>query len=79
MFEEEPVRDPYHPLLDAAQRRRTPHIGYVTRDEYELQFSDIFDQIVAFAAGAPINVVNPLALKAPLAVVTTNGTLMSAR
>jgi D-3-phosphoglycerate dehydrogenase / 2-oxoglutarate reductase len=37
----------------------TPHIGYVTREEYELQFSDIFDQIVAFAAGTPTNVVNP--------------------
>jgi len=37
----------------------TPHIGYVTRDEYELQFSDIFDQVVAYAAGNPINVVNP--------------------
>jgi len=42
----------------------TPHIGYVTRDEYELQFSDIFDQIVAYAAGTPINVVNPQALRA---------------
>jgi D-3-phosphoglycerate dehydrogenase len=31
----------------------------VTRDEYELQFSDIFDQIVAYANGRPINVVNP--------------------
>ena len=40
----------------------TPHIGYVTRDEYEIQFADIFDQIVAYAAGAPINVVNPEAL-----------------
>jgi D-3-phosphoglycerate dehydrogenase len=37
----------------------TPHIGYVTRDEYELQFSDIFDQIIAYARGQPINVVNP--------------------
>ncbi len=36
----------------------TPHIGYVTRDEYDLQFADIFDQIVAWAAGAPINVIN---------------------
>jgi D-3-phosphoglycerate dehydrogenase len=36
----------------------TPHIGYVSRDEYEIQFSDIFDQIVAYAAGTPINVVN---------------------
>ena len=37
----------------------TPHIGYVSRDEYEIQFSDIFDQIVAYAAGTPTNVVNP--------------------
>ena len=37
----------------------TPHIGYVTRDEYDLQFSDVFDQIVAYAAGTPINVINP--------------------
>jgi phosphoglycerate dehydrogenase-like enzyme len=28
-----------------------PHIGYVTRDEYELQFSDVFEQIVAYALG----------------------------
>jgi D-3-phosphoglycerate dehydrogenase len=37
----------------------TPHIGYVTQEEWELQFSDIFDQINAYAAGTPINVVNP--------------------
>jgi D-3-phosphoglycerate dehydrogenase len=37
----------------------TPHIGYVTRDEWELQFSDIFDQINAYANGEPINIVNP--------------------
>ena len=37
----------------------TPHIGYVTEDEYETQFSDVFDQIVSYAAGQPIHVVNP--------------------
>jgi D-3-phosphoglycerate dehydrogenase / 2-oxoglutarate reductase len=37
----------------------TPHIRYVTRDEYETQFGDIFDQIVAYEAGKPIHVVNP--------------------
>ena len=42
----------------------TPHLGYVTREEYEIQFSDIFDQVVAYAAGAPINVVNPQVLRA---------------
>jgi len=41
----------------------TPHIRYLTREDYELQFSDIFDQILAYAAGAPINVVNPEVLR----------------
>jgi len=59
VFEAEPVRDPQHPLLTMSQVVATPHIGYVTRDEYELQFTDIFDQIVAYGAGSPINVVNP--------------------
>ena len=45
----------------------TPHIGYVTREEYETQFIDIFDQIVAFAAGRPINVVNPEVLERAVA------------
>lgn len=64
VYEEEPLTDPWHPLLNMDNVVCTPHIGYVTREEYELQFSDIFDQVVAFAAGAPINVVNPAALQA---------------
>jgi D-3-phosphoglycerate dehydrogenase len=59
VFDEEPLRDPRHPLLTMDNVVATPHIGYVTRDEYELQFSDIFEQIVAFARGSPIHVVNP--------------------
>jgi D-3-phosphoglycerate dehydrogenase len=62
VFEEEPVLDPRHPLLLMDNVVCTPHIGYVTRDEYEIQFGDIFDQITACAAGAPINVVNAEAL-----------------
>jgi D-3-phosphoglycerate dehydrogenase len=59
VYEKEPVLNSNHPLLAMDNVVCTPHIGYVTRDEYELQFSDIFDQIVAYAAGKPINVVNP--------------------
>ena len=59
VYEEEPLRDPNHPLLKMDNVVCTPHIGYVTRDEYEIQFSDVFDQIIAYAAGNPINVVNP--------------------
>jgi D-3-phosphoglycerate dehydrogenase len=63
VFETEPLSDPNDALLMLPNVVATPHIGYVTRDEYEMQFSDIFDQITAYAAGAPINVVNPDALK----------------
>jgi D-3-phosphoglycerate dehydrogenase / 2-oxoglutarate reductase len=59
VYEQEPLTDPSHPLLGMPSVVCTPHIGYVTRDEYDLQFSDIFDQILAYAAGAPTNVVNP--------------------
>lgn len=59
VFDQEPLRDPADPLLAMANVVATPHIGYVTRDEYEIQFADIFDQILAYARRAPINVVNP--------------------
>ncbi len=64
VYEQEPVRDTSHPLLAMPNVVCTPHLGYVTREEYEVQFTDIFDQIVAYAAGSPINVVNPHVLKA---------------
>jgi D-3-phosphoglycerate dehydrogenase len=59
VYEKEPLRDVNDPLLTMDNVVATPHLGYVTRDEYELQFTDIFDQIVAYAAGTPTNVVNP--------------------
>jgi D-3-phosphoglycerate dehydrogenase / 2-oxoglutarate reductase len=59
VYEEEPVRDTSHPLLNMPSVVCTPHLGYVSREEYEIQFSDIFDQITAYAAGKPINVINP--------------------
>ena len=63
VYEDEPVLDPRYPLFAMDSVVCTPHIGYVTREEYELQFSDIFDQIVSYAAGDPTNVVNPKVLE----------------
>ena len=63
VYEEEPVLGGKHPLLAMENVICTPHLGYVTREEFELQFGDIFDQILAYAAGAPIHVVNPQVLK----------------
>jgi D-3-phosphoglycerate dehydrogenase len=59
VYEDEPVLDTTYPLLSMDNVVCTPHIGYVTRDEWEVQFADVFDQINAYDAGSPINVVNP--------------------
>lgn len=59
VYEEEPITDGNHPLLGMNGVVCTPHVGYVTRDEYEIQFAEIFDQISAYCAGTPVNVVNP--------------------
>ncbi len=62
VYEEEPVLGANHPLLALDNALCTPHLGYVEYDAYEKQFSGIFDQILAYAAGSPIHVVNPEAL-----------------
>jgi D-3-phosphoglycerate dehydrogenase len=59
VYEKEPLTDPDDPLLHMDNLICTPHIGYVSTDEWEIQFSGIFDQVNAFAAGTPTNVVNP--------------------
>jgi D-3-phosphoglycerate dehydrogenase len=63
VFEEEPVLGGKHPLLALDNALCTPHIGYVERGGYESQFGEIFDQILAYAAGQAINVINPDAAK----------------
>jgi D-3-phosphoglycerate dehydrogenase len=59
VYEQEPLTDPADLLLQLPNVLATPHIGYVTREDYEFQFAEVFDQIVAYAAGTPTNVVNP--------------------
>jgi D-3-phosphoglycerate dehydrogenase len=59
VFEQEPVRDPEHPLLCLENALCTPHIGYVARENFERMFGTIFDQVLAYLAGRPVNVVNP--------------------
>ena len=52
VYEHEHMVETDHPLLTMDNVVCTPHIGYVTRDEYELQFSDVFDQVTAYAAAS---------------------------
>jgi D-3-phosphoglycerate dehydrogenase / 2-oxoglutarate reductase len=62
VYEDEPVVGGLHPLLAMDNVVCTPHLGYVERDGLETMFSTIFDQILAYASGKPINVVNPTVL-----------------
>src|ERR1700733_8951005 len=48
VYEEEPVRDPNHPLLTMDNVVATPHLGYVTSDEYELQFTDMLGSVAPY-------------------------------
>lgn len=59
VFDTEPLTDPNHPLLTHPAVIATPHIGFVTVDELDGQFADIYDQINAYAEGAPIHMINP--------------------
>ena len=59
VFEKEPLNDPADPLLSHPNLIATPHIGFVTEDEFDIQFADIFDQINAYAEHAPIHMINP--------------------
>jgi D-3-phosphoglycerate dehydrogenase len=59
VFDQEPITSANNPLATHPNVICTPHIGFVTEDEFELQFADIFDQVCAFAKGAPINMINP--------------------
>ncbi|MBI2183278.1 MAG: D-2-hydroxyacid dehydrogenase family protein [Deltaproteobacteria bacterium] len=59
VFEDEPVIGAVHPLLKMDNVVATPHLGYVERENYELYYGIVIDQILAYAAGNPINVLNP--------------------
>ena len=59
VFDREPMTPPVDPLVLYPNVIATPHIGYVTEDEQDLQFADIYEQINAFAAGTPIHMTNP--------------------
>ena len=62
VFEDEPVINAAHPLLKMDNVACTPHLGYVERDTYESYYGTAVDQILGYANGKPINVVNPQAL-----------------
>jgi D-3-phosphoglycerate dehydrogenase len=56
-YESEPILGANHPLLHLSNCLCTPHIGFVEKDNYEAYFGIAFDNINAYAAGSPQNIV----------------------
>jgi len=63
VYENEPVLHGDHPLLKRDNALCTPHSAWIEPCTYELYFGEAFDNLLAFAAGEPVNIVNPGALK----------------
>jgi D-3-phosphoglycerate dehydrogenase len=59
VYEEEPVIGGNHPLLKLNNVLCTPHLGYVEEGAYESLYGVAVDQLLAYAGGKPINVLNP--------------------
>lgn len=64
VYEDEPVLGAAHPLIGMDNALCTPHLGYVEEGTYEAYYGTAIDHILAYAAGKPINVLNPEALQA---------------
>ena len=63
VYENEPVLGGEHPLLKLDNALCTPHSAWIEQDTYELYFGEAFAQVIAFAAGEPVNLVNPEVLQ----------------
>jgi len=58
VYDEEPLPAD-HPLRTLPNVVLTPHIGFVTRDVYEVFYRDAVADIAAYQAGAPVRVIEP--------------------
>ncbi len=54
-----------HPLLQMDNTVVTPHLGYVTVENYQVMYGQAVEDIRAFISGAPIRVLNPKVLEQP--------------
>jgi len=62
VYETEPVLGASHPLLKMKNVICTPHLGYAEKEQYEGIYAGGVERLLAWAAGKPVDVVNPEAL-----------------
>ena len=59
VYENEPVLNGDHPLLELGNALCTPHTAWLEQDTYEAYFGEAFDNLLAYLSGMPVNMVNP--------------------
>ncbi|MNF09644.1 hypothetical protein D3C80_2103590 [compost metagenome] len=57
MFEQEPLAE-HHPFRTLDNVLATPHVGYVSQQNYHLFFSQMIEDIHAWSAGKPIRLLS---------------------
>ena len=62
VYDEEPLVGAADPLLKLPNALCTPHLGYNDFDAFERFYDGAVDQLLAYAAGKPVSVLNPDAL-----------------
>jgi D-3-phosphoglycerate dehydrogenase len=59
VYEDEPVTGGNHPFLSMPNVVCTPHLGWAEWENFELYFSEAFEQIVAYSKGEALRLANP--------------------
>lgn len=57
VYDTEPL-PPGHPMLSAPNTMLTPHLGYVTQQNYRAYYEGAIEAVLAFNAGAPVRVIS---------------------
>jgi len=61
VFDQEPL-PPDHPFLALSNTILVPHVGYVTKDQYQVRYRETVENVAAYLRGEPLRVLNPQAL-----------------
>jgi phosphoglycerate dehydrogenase-like enzyme len=62
VFDEEPL-PPGHPFTRLDNTLLAPHMGYVTKDQYQVRYRETVENVEAYLRGEPLRVLNPEATK----------------
>jgi phosphoglycerate dehydrogenase-like enzyme len=61
VFDQEPL-PAGHPLMGLDNTILVPHVGYVTKEQYQVRYRDTVENVAAYLQGEPLRVLNPQAL-----------------